>query len=110
MQNALRVDSYPSRGGKYSIHAAAEVYHKVWWAGVFEDGANIKGAPLLWIPTQYAPRRASGGRRMTAALFKAQVGKLTQIKSKKGTPLLMARIPGNGSAGGADQKPGSTQV
>jgi len=50
-QNALRVNIYPPQGD--SMHPAAFVYHKIRYAGVFEDGAVIGGQPLLWLPLEW---------------------------------------------------------
>ena len=53
-QNALRVDHYP-KGGETSIDAAAHIWHRIPYAGVFEEGASIGGSPWLWLPLDHAP-------------------------------------------------------
>src|SRR5262245_6468951 len=40
-QNALRVNNYPSQG--QSLRPAAFIFHKIRYAGVFEEGAVIRG-------------------------------------------------------------------
>src|ERR1700745_2725921 len=45
-QNALRVNIYPPQGD--SLRPAAFIFHKIRYAGVFEEGAVIGGQPLLW--------------------------------------------------------------
>jgi hypothetical protein len=60
-QNALRVNIYPPQG--YSLRPAAFIYHKIHYAGVFEEGAVIGGQPLLWLPLPTVPLRR--GRPLT---------------------------------------------
>ena len=43
-QNALRVDHYP-RGGETSVNAAAHIWHRIPYAGVFEEGAVLSRSP-----------------------------------------------------------------
>src|SRR5207253_846581 len=43
-QNALRVNVYPPQGD--SMRPAAFLFHKIRYAGVFEEGAVIGGKPL----------------------------------------------------------------
>ena len=52
-QNALRAKVYPQTG--YSIDAAAYIWHKIPYAGIFETGGTIAGHPLLWLPIGNAP-------------------------------------------------------
>jgi hypothetical protein len=80
-QNALRANVYPR--GRDSMRAAALIYHKVPYTEVFEHGAVIHGKPLLWLPLPNAPFGA-GGRRISPAKFRQQVG----------TPLYTIRQPG----------------
>src|SRR3954470_15419731 len=54
-QNALRVNVYPQHGD--SLRPAAFIYHKIRYAGVFEEGAVIRGQPLLWLPLPTVPIR-----------------------------------------------------
>ena len=42
-QNALRVNIYPAQGD--SMRPAAFIFHKIRYAGVFEEGAVISGQP-----------------------------------------------------------------
>ena len=60
-QNALRVNIYPAQGD--SMRPAAFIFHKIRYAGVFEEGAVIRGQPLLWLPLGNVPVRR--GRPMT---------------------------------------------
>jgi len=52
-QNALRVNIYPKRG--VSMDAAALIYHKIVYAGIFNDGGRIAGHPFLK-PSEYRTR------------------------------------------------------
>jgi len=89
-QNALRVNVYPKR--KYSIDAAALIYHKIVYAGVFEEGATIGGKPFLWLPLRDAPM-GRGGRRIKPSDYRAKVGHpLYSIKREGKPPLLGAYI------------------
>lgn len=91
-QNALRVDTYPRRG--VSINAAALIWHKIPYAGVFEDGAIISGQPTLWLPLPTAPKRA-GRSKMTPALYVRTIGPLISIERPGKPPLLAGKIATN---------------
>jgi len=88
-QNALRVNVYPKTG--FSANAAAFVYHKIPYAGVFEYGKSIAGKPLLWIPTQYAQSKVAG-RRISPSLFSEYFGLKLRAVRGGGRPLLVADI------------------
>lgn len=81
-QNALRVDVYPK--SDVSLSPAALVYHKIPYAGVFQDGATISGRPTLWIPL-------FSGKRMSPRQFAQQVGPLSLIRHP-GKPPILATI------------------
>lgn len=87
-QNALRVDRYP-KAPRTSIDASVYVYHRIPYAGVFEDGATITGSPLLWVPLDSAPKKISG-RKATPALFQEKIGPLVSLTSRNGNPILAA--------------------
>ncbi|RWH86453.1 MAG: hypothetical protein EOR77_21635 [Mesorhizobium sp.] len=91
-QNALRVNVYPRR--KYSINAAALIFHNIRYAGVFEEGATISGRPRLWLPLPTAPKRA-GRKKMTPALYVKTIGPLFSIERPGKPPLLAGRIATN---------------
>lgn len=87
--NALRLNKYPRSGA--SVDAAAFVYHKIPYAGVFEDGATIQGKPLLWVPLSSAPKKI-GRSRMTPENYRARVGPLVFVKPPGKPPLLMGQV------------------
>lgn len=89
-QNALRVNVYPEKG-RVSVDAAAFIYHKIPYAGVFEDGARISGSPLLWIPFSNIQQRVSG-KRLTPRLFIATVGPLHSVNIPGKPPMLAAYV------------------
>lgn len=92
VQNALRVVRYPNKRNAISINPAAYVYDKIEWMGVFEDGATIKGSPLLWLPLSTTPQ-SLGGNRVRPAALAASIGQhLVSFTSRNGTPLLGARV------------------
>jgi hypothetical protein len=87
-QNALRGNAYPSKG-KTSLHPAGLVYHKIPYAGVFEQGATIAGSPLLWLPLPDVPKSV-GGRHMSPANFVRLIGPLRAVFRPGHPPLLVA--------------------
>lgn len=94
-QNALRVTVYPRSGA--SADAAAWIYHKIPYAGVFERGATITGSPLLWLPIGNAPQRI-GGKRFTARNYVALIGPLKTIRVPGKPPMLAGFVVGRPSA------------
>jgi hypothetical protein len=86
-QNALRVEAYPKRG-KQSINAAALIYHKISYASIFEDGANISGKPTLWLPMPNIPKKLNG-KKLSPKTFK---GPLQYVKRPGKRPLLVTPI------------------
>lgn len=85
---ALRVDIYPK--GRNSLNATAHVYHKIPYAGVFEEGATIRGRPRLWIALPSTPQRY-GRKPMTPELFRKSIGPLSFVKRPGERPLLVAK-------------------
>lgn len=86
---ALRVDIYPRRGN--SLNATAHIYHRIPYAGVFEEGATIRGRPRMWIALPSAPQRL-GRKPMTPELFRKSIGPLAFVKRPGGKPLLVAKV------------------
>ena len=68
-------------GGQATLSGKAVIFHKYGIAGVFESGATIKGAPLLWIPTQKGLARLGGARRPSRS------GKKLTFATVRGTPM-----------------------
>lgn len=89
-QNTLRTRSFPE-GDRTSIDAAAFLWHKIPYAGVFQDGATIAGNPLLWLPLSSAPKRIGRNRFSAAGAVQAGVN-LISMRSRTGRPLLGARV------------------
>lgn len=88
-QAAFRVEIYPKRGE--SINAAAFVFHRIPYAGVFEKGATISGSPYLWLPLPTAPQKI-GRQKITPKLYIQNIGKLIFIRRAGGRPLLAGRV------------------
>src|SRR3954462_8054815 len=86
-QNALRVNIYPPQGD--SLRPAAFIYHKIRYAGVFEEGAVIGGQPLLWLPLPNVPLRR--GRPMTPSQYARSVGPLVSVQRPGSPPLLFPK-------------------
>ncbi len=95
-QNAFRVKSYPENGN--SLTPSVFAYHKIPYAGVFEDGASITGHPLLWLPIEANLPLQSRGKRWTPKDFVASVGPL-RAGNAGGKPVLFAQVA-VGPAGG----------
>jgi hypothetical protein len=74
-QNALRANTYPKTGE--SVDAAAFIYHKIDYAGIFEHGGAISGKPLLWLPIG---KNLPGGNRQSPAKYAAAHGGLKVVK------------------------------
>jgi hypothetical protein len=91
-QNTLTALIYPKK--RYSMDAAAVIYHKIPYAGIFEKGGVIGGKPKLWLPLPTAPKRA-GRSKMTPALYVKTIGPLISIERPGKPPLLAGRIATN---------------
>lgn len=89
-QNAFRVNVYPNK----KIDASALAYHKIRYAGVFEEGSTIRTAKPMWVPLRSTPKKLST-RRLTAALFTKEIGPLFPVKGSK-PPLLLGKVALNG--------------
>jgi hypothetical protein len=87
-ENTLRADVYPKRGE--SLNAAAAIYHKIPYAAVFEEGATIRGKPMLWVPMSHTPKKLAR-RKLTPEVFATSVGDLFSFK-KGGRVFLSARM------------------
>src|SRR5690242_11406255 len=89
-QNALRVNVYPPQGE--SLRPAAFIFHKIKYAGAFEEGAVIAGKPLLWLPLGNVPVRR--GRPMTPSQYARSVGPLVSVQRPGSPPLLFPKYRG----------------
>lgn len=90
MQKALRGVRYP-RGSTPSIDAAAFIWHRSTYAGLFEHGGTVQGKPLLWLPLSTTMPKL-GKQKVSPSLMAAKGIDLVSIRSKKGTPLLGAPV------------------
>ena len=86
---ALRLNVYPKKGT--SLKAAALIFHKIPYAGVFEEGATIRGRPRMWVPLPSTPKR-SGRYRMTPERYQKEIGPLQYVKRPGKAALLVAKI------------------
>lgn len=91
---ALRLKLFPERN-KASINAAAFLYSKIHYAGVFEHGATIRGHPRLWLPTDNVPARR-GGHRVTPRFYAQNIGRLIFVRGDP--PLLLGVVPASAAA------------
>lgn len=93
-QNALRADVFPKRGA--SEGAAANFYHAIPYAGVFEEGAVIRGKPRLWVPLSTTPK-ISARKRLTPQSFTQAFGPLFALQNSR-KPILAAKLAVSKSA------------
>lgn len=77
---------YPNNG----LDAAGIIYSSIPFSVVFEQGAEIKGNPKLWIPLPTTPPKI-GGKRITPKLYAQQGGRLFKVNIR-GKDYLAARI------------------
>jgi hypothetical protein len=84
-QDALHVTVYPKKSGGGSI----DVRHGIPYAMVFEQGAVINGAPLLWLPLPSCPS-VIGGRKATPRAYTQSIGPLQFVQGKT-HPLLVGK-------------------
>lgn len=90
MQNALRSEVYPNRGGKTSMTPAGHLWVRSNWFGIHQTGGGISGSPWLWIPLSTTPR--IGRSHATPQSYRAKVGPLQFIHPPGRRPLLVAAI------------------
>jgi hypothetical protein len=81
------VNIYPPQGE--SLRPAALVFHKIRYAGVFEEGAVIGGKPLLWLPLSNVPVRR--GPAMRPSEYVRSVGPLVSVERPGSPPLLFPK-------------------
>lgn len=91
-QNTFRVDVFPKTGA--SVNAAAFIHHKIGYAGIFEEGGEIQGKPLLWIPLTGTPKKI-GRYRFSAYNYRLKYGRdsLQLVKRTGKAPLLFGKKP-----------------
>ena len=100
---ALRVKTFP-RSGAPSIDAAVYAYSKIPYAGVFEEGATIKGRPYLWLPLDNAPK-GRGGRRIPPSEYRAKIGHpLYSLRRPGKAPILFANVRLSSRSRGVSQR------
>lgn len=92
-QNALRVDLYPKSG--VSTKPALLVFHKIRYAGQFEDPQPVSGRPLIWLPIDANLPGGGKGQRWTPHKFTLQVGPLRAGRHGS-RPMLFAQISVSG--------------
>lgn len=65
------------------LDAASLIYHKIGYAGIFEEGGSIVGKPLLWLPLRKVPKRPRDFH-----------GKLASVNHPGKRPLLVGNVDG----------------
>jgi hypothetical protein len=88
-QNAFRVKTYPEHGASTAPKIFA--YHKISYAGQFEDPQPILGSPYLWLPIEKNLPLQARGKRWTPHDFANNIGPLRSGR-KGGRPLLFGQV------------------
>lgn len=91
-QNAFRVNVYPKNGN--SVRPRIFAYHKIKYAGQFEEPEPVHGTPLVWLPIT---KNLPGGQRWTPDKYTKQIGPLRSGRHS-GKPLLFGQISVNRSS------------
>jgi len=97
-QNTFKVQVYPDKNGKVSMHPVLNAWHKIPYAGIFERGGTISGSPFLWLPLPNVPNSING-KHMSPANYIRFVGPL-QFIPRHGKPPLLGGYVATGSKGG----------
>ena len=103
--NAFRVNLYPPGGD--ALNPAVFAYHKIPWAGQFEDPQPVSGHPLLWLPIDANLPLQARGKRWTPRDFTNQIGPL-RSGHHGGKPLLFGQVR-VGQSGGVLALPSSAK-
>lgn len=73
-QNAFRVNVYPKNGN--SVRPRIFAYHKIKYAGQFEEPEPVRGSPYVWLPIEKNLPLQGRGKRWTPHDFVNNVGPL----------------------------------
>lgn len=103
-QSALKLDVFPK--GRDSLDAAAVLRSKISYAGIFEEGGQIAGDPLLWLPIEKNLPLRLGAHRWTPSLYAQAFGpSLRTIRRGGNQPPLLGGLVSVGQFGGALAQP-----
>ncbi|MEN6306090.1 MAG: DUF6441 family protein [Armatimonadia bacterium] len=83
--NALRTQVYPKKG--VSLQPSLVMWVRSPYAGIFEKGGTIRGAPFIWLPLKGVPLRYRGER-----LRPGNIRGLVSIRRPGKPPLLGIRV------------------
>lgn len=90
-QNAFRVNVYPKTGSSTSPRIFG--YHKIKYAGQFQDPEPVQGSPYIWLPIE---KNLPGGQRWTPRKYANQIGPLKGAR-RGGRPILFGQVSVNRS-------------
>jgi len=92
--NALRADVYPK--GKNSANAAALIYIRSTYAGIFEEGGTVRpvNGRFMWLPLADAPKTI-GRKKITPERYIREIGPLALVQRPGKLPLLVTFVRGS---------------
>jgi hypothetical protein len=93
MIQGLQVEVEPKTGD--SLTPSLRVFHRVGFAGIFEEGGTIQGRPLLWLPIEANLPR--GRQRWSPRRFIRLIGPLRSVRGAR-RPILVGIPPGRSRA------------
>ncbi len=76
-----------------SINATALIFDTIPYFGIMEEGGEISGQPLLWLPLPSTPT-GLGGHPLTPQEAASKFGQLVSINRPGHSPLLAAKVGG----------------
>lgn len=85
-QTTWKVNTYPKSGSSLSPKIFA--FHKIGYAGEFQDPDSILGHPLLWLPIE---KNLPGGH-WTPKKYRKEIGPLRGGRRGAGRPLLFGQV------------------
>lgn len=90
--------SFSPKRGPATLKSQVRIFHRVGYFGLFEEGGNISGKPLLWLPLNAVPKKGITGRQLRPREFVSRFGPLRSVNHPGRRPLLVGKSPGSDKA------------
>lgn len=91
-QNSFRVNAYPKNGNSASPRIFG--FHKIKYAGQFQDPEMVTGSPYVWLPIE---KNLPGGRHWSPHTYTLQIGPLKSGRHGS-RPVLFGQVSVNRSS------------